>query len=76
MFIPDPNFSIPDPIFFNPGYRIPERHKNLSNFYPKNCFLDPGNMIRVVIPDPDPQHLSVDVDNCIPSKVIVAKAEQ
>ncbi len=65
MFIPDPNFSIPDP---GSGSAC----KNLRIINPKNCFWTLGNMIRDVrwlfthprsrgqkrlrIPDPDPQH--------------------
>jgi hypothetical protein len=54
MFIPDPKFSIPDPIFFHPGFRIQGqkdsgsriRIKELRYFNPKNCFEALGNMIR------------------------------
>jgi hypothetical protein len=64
MFIPDPNFSIPDPgsEFFpsripNPKFpsRIPGlgsriRIKEFKYFDPKNCFLALGNKILVVHP--------------------------
>ncbi len=42
MFIPDPNFSIPDPVpipdpnFFHPGSRI--RNNKFKYFNPKDCF--------------------------------------
>ncbi len=53
MFIPDPNFSIPDP--GSKRFRIPDPEsgsasKNLSIFIPKNCFYAVGNMIQGVHP--------------------------
>ncbi len=55
MFIPDPNFSIPDPNLFHPGSRI--RLKEFKYFNPKKWFLsthnyDPGFSSRIRIPDP------------------------
>ncbi len=50
-------FSIPDSgSKFFPSririfpFRMPDPHQRISVFYPKNCFLSPGNMIRVVHP--------------------------
>ncbi len=50
--IPDPNFSIPDPFFFQPGSRI--RIKDFKYFNPKKWFLstqkyDPGCSSRILI---------------------------
>ncbi len=56
---PDPGatFSIPDPNFFHPGFRI--RIKEFKYFNPKKGFLssrkyDSGCSSRIRIPDPDP----------------------
>jgi hypothetical protein len=51
MFIPDPNFSIPDP----GSKKIPDpgsesASKNLSIFNPKNCFYALGKIIWDVHP--------------------------
>ncbi len=57
MFIPDPNFSIPDPgpkSFPDPGSG--SAYKNLSILNPKNCFQALRNMVRICssrILDPD-----------------------
>jgi hypothetical protein len=62
MFIPDPNFSIPDPDFFHPGSRI--RIKKFKYFNSKKWFLsfpkyDPSCSSRIRIPNPDPNPDSV-----------------
>jgi hypothetical protein len=51
MFIPDPNFSLPDPgSKKHPDPGSESASKNISIFNPKNCFLTLGNMIRNVHP--------------------------
>jgi hypothetical protein len=61
-WIPDPNFSIPDP-----GSRVKKipdpgsgpASKNLSIFNPKNCSQALGNMFRDFIPDPNLDFLPI-----------------
>ncbi len=48
MFIPDPYFSIPDPVIKRFRIPDPDPHQRLSIFNPKNCFQTLGNMIRDV----------------------------
>jgi hypothetical protein len=64
MFIPDPNFFIPDP-----GSRI--RIKEFKYFNPKKWFLssqkyDPGFPSRIQIPNPDPDFLPIPIPNMDP----------
>jgi hypothetical protein len=53
MFIPDPNFSIPDPNFFHHGSRI--RIKELSILTHKMVFKLSEIISGFFIPDPDPE---------------------
>ncbi len=52
MFIPDPNFSIPDSDPRSKRFRILglETHQRIKYFLPKNFFSALGNMIRDVHP--------------------------
>jgi hypothetical protein len=52
MFIPDPNFSIPDP----GAKKVPDPHQRIKVFLTQTIFSNLSGMVRsgMFIPDPDP----------------------